>query len=62
MSRVNVSIPGVVRLALAKLDAIVADERPVLLVHFEAVDRRAPRGGVRLALMKMDGAILQLQP
>lgn len=55
IARVNLSDPGVVRLAMAKLDPIVAGERPVLVVHFEAVDRRARQDDVRLVRMKVDG-------
>jgi hypothetical protein len=34
---------------------MVSDERPVLVVHFEAIGRRAARGKVHLTRMKIDG-------
>lgn len=59
MSSGSLSHLGVVRLALAKLEAIRSDRRPLLVVHFEAVGRRAVRDQVRVTRMKIDGVDLR---
>jgi YVTN family beta-propeller protein len=55
LSRVNLADAGRVRLALARLEALVSDQRPLLVVHFEARGHHAARGKVRLTRMKIDG-------
>jgi hypothetical protein len=50
----NVDEPGVIRVALAKLDPIVAGDQPIFVAHFEAVGDGTP-ANVYAASAKVDG-------